>query len=91
MRSYEERRQQNISPESLRQREAVKPPGYAGAPSSSSAQIAPSAREDQNELLDRMLEGDNLRLAYKRVVQNGGAPGVDGVTVANLQVYLNTH
>ncbi|NMM54988.1 group II intron reverse transcriptase/maturase, partial [Paenibacillus aquistagni] len=45
MRSYEERRQQNISPESLRQREAVKPPGYAGAPSSSSAQIAPSARE----------------------------------------------
>lgn len=91
MRSYEERRQQNISPESLRQREAVKPPGYAGAPSSSSAQIAPSAREDQNELLDRMLEGDNLRLAYKRVVQNGGAPGVDGVTVANLQDYLNTH
>lgn len=91
MRSHEERRQQNISPESLRQREAVKPPGYAGAPSSSSAQVAPSAREDQNELLDRMLEGDNLRLAYKRVVQNGGAPGVDGVTVANLQAYLNTH
>jgi len=91
MRSYEERRQQNISPESLRQREAVKPPGYAGAPSSSSAQVDLSAREDQNELLERMLEGDNLRLAYKRVVQNGGAPGVDGVTVANLQVYLNTH
>ncbi|NMM54901.1 group II intron reverse transcriptase/maturase, partial [Paenibacillus aquistagni] len=45
MRSHEERRQQNISPESLRQREAVKPPGYAGAPSSSSAQVAPSARE----------------------------------------------
>lgn len=38
-----------------------------------------------------MLEGSNLRLAYKRVVQNGGAPGVDHVTVANLQVYLKTH
>ncbi|MNI24547.1 Group II intron-encoded protein LtrA [compost metagenome] len=38
-----------------------------------------------------MLEGDNLRLAYKRVVQNGGAPGVDNVTVANLQAYLKTH
>ncbi|NUU58945.1 reverse transcriptase domain-containing protein, partial [Paenibacillus agri] len=87
----EEQRQQNISQESLRQREAVKPLGYAGAPSSSSAQVAPSSREDQNNLLERMLEGDNLRLAYKRVVQNGGAPGVDGVTVANLQVYLNTH
>ncbi|NUU58900.1 group II intron reverse transcriptase/maturase, partial [Paenibacillus sp. JW14] len=44
MRSYEEQRQQNISQESLRQREAVKPLGYAGAPSSSSAQVAPSSR-----------------------------------------------
>lgn len=91
MRSHEEQRQQKISLESSRQREAVKPSGYAGAPSSSSAQLAPSSREDQNDLLERMLEGDNLRLAYKRVVQNGGAPGVDGVTVAELQAYLKTH
>ncbi|QSF46594.1 group II intron reverse transcriptase/maturase [Paenibacillus tianjinensis] len=91
MRSHEVQRQQNISQESLRQREAVKPPGYAGAPSSSSAQIAPSSREAESNLLERMLEGDNLRLAYKRVVQNGGAPGVDNVTVANLQAYLKTH
>jgi group II intron reverse transcriptase/maturase len=90
MRSYEEQRQQNISQESLRQREAVKPLGYAGAPSSSSAQVAPSSRKDQNDLLEKMLEGENLRLAYKRVVQNGGAPGVDGVTVAELQAYLKT-
>ncbi|GCL71482.1 hypothetical protein PN4B1_13870 [Paenibacillus naphthalenovorans] len=41
--------------------------------------------------LERMFEGDNLRLAYKRVVQNGGAPGVDGVTVVELQAYLNIH
>ncbi|WP_116192904.1 group II intron reverse transcriptase/maturase, partial [Paenibacillus taihuensis] len=73
-------------------REAVKPPGYAEAPSSSPAQVAPSARKDhQNDLLERMLKGDNLRLAYKRVVQNGGAPGVDCVTVAQLQAYLKTH
>jgi group II intron reverse transcriptase/maturase len=91
MRSHEEHRQQNISQESSRQREAVKPSGYAGAPSSSPAQVALSAHEDPYELLERMLEGDNLRLAYKRVVQNGGAPGVDGVTVANLQGYLKTH
>ena len=91
MRSYEEQRQQKISQESSRQREAVKPSGYAGAPSSSSAQVAPSSREDQNDLLEQMLEGDNLRLAYKRVVQNGGAPGVDCVTVAELQAYLKTH
>jgi RNA-directed DNA polymerase len=91
MRSHEEQRQQKISLESSRQREAVKPSGYAGAPSSSTAQLAPSSREDQNDLLGKMLEGDNLRLAYKRVVQNGGAPGVDGVTVAELQAYLKIH
>lgn len=91
MRSYEEQRQPNISQESCQQREAVKPPGYAGAPSSSPAQIVPSSREAESNLLERMLKGDNLRLAYKRVVQNGGAPGVDHVTVANLQAYLKTH
>lgn len=91
MRSREEQRQQKISSESLRQREAVKPSGYAEAPSSTPAQVAPSSRKDQNELLERMLEGENLRLAYRRVVQNGGAPGVDGVPVAELQAYLNTH
>lgn len=91
MRSHEEQRQQNTPLGGSRQRVAVKPQGYAGAPSSSSAQVAPSSREDQNDLLERMLEGENLRLAYKRVVQNGGAPGVDGVTVAELQAYLKTH
>lgn len=90
MRSREEQRQPNISQESW-QRAAVKPQGYAGVPSSSSAQLEPSSRKDQNDLLEQMLEGDNLRLAYKRVVQNGGAPGVDGVTVAELQAYLKTH
>ena len=88
MRSYEEQRQQNISQESSRQRVAVKPRGYAEAPSSSSAQLAPSSREGQIDLLERMLEGNNLRLAYKRVKQNGGAPGVDGVTVEQLQAHL---
>jgi group II intron reverse transcriptase/maturase len=91
MSSYEEQRQPNISRESSRQRVAVKPQGYAGAPSSSSAQVAPSSREVKYDLLERMLEGENLRLAYKRVVRNGGAPGVDGVTVAELQAYLNTY
>lgn len=91
MRSREEQRQPNIPQGSCQQREAVKPSGYAGVPSSSPAQVATSSREAQNDLLERMLEGNNLRLAYKRVVQNGGAPGVDRVTVAELQAYLKTH
>jgi len=91
MRSREEQRQQKIPQGSSRQRDTVKPEGYAGVPSSSPAQVDPSSREAGNDLLERMLGGENLRLAYKRVVQNGGAPGVDGVTVAELQAYLKTN
>jgi len=88
MRSHKEQRQQPTSYEGSRQKVVVKPQGYAGAPSSSSAQFDLSSREGQNDLLERMLEGSNLRLAYKRVKQNGGAPGVDKVTVAELQAHL---
>lgn len=88
MRSHEEQRQQPTSYEGSRQRVVVKPRGYVGAPSSSSAQTKPSSREDQNDLLEKMLEGNNLRLAFKRVKQNGGAPGVDKVTVEQLQAHL---
>lgn len=88
MRSHKEQRQQPTSYEGSRQKVVVKPQGYAGALSSSSAQFDLSSREGQNDLLERMLEGSNLRLAYKRVKQNGGAPGVDKVTVAELQAHL---
>ncbi|MGI6449971.1 MAG: group II intron reverse transcriptase/maturase [Desulfitobacteriia bacterium] len=88
MRSHDEQRKQPTSYEGLRQKVAVKPQGYVGAPSSSSAQVDHSSREDQGDLLDRMLERNNLRLAYRRVVQNGGAPGIDGVTVKDLKAHL---
>jgi len=91
MRSYDKQRQPKTPEGGCRREVAVKPQGTAGAPSLSSAQIAPSSREGHNDLLERMLEGYNLRLAYKRVVQNGGAPGVDGVTVTELQAHLWTH
>lgn len=38
-----------------------------------------------------MLARENMLLAYKRVKRNGGAPGVDGVTVEQLQAHLNQH
>lgn len=88
MRSHDEQRKQPTSYEGSRQKVAVKPQGYVGAPSSSSAQIDNSSREDRGELLDRMLDRNNLRFAYQRVKQNGGAPGIDGVTVIELQAHL---
>jgi hypothetical protein len=85
MRSRKEQRKQPTSyNEGSRQRAAVKPQGYAGAQSSIPAQLAPSSREVQSDLLGRMLQKDNLLQAFKRVKQNKGAPGVDGVTVEQL-------
>lgn len=91
MRSSEERRKQPTSYEGSQQRVVVKPQGYAGVQSSSPAQVDHSSRGDQIDLLELMLEGDNLRLALKRVVRNGGAPGVDGMVVGELSDHLRNH
>lgn len=38
--------------------------------------------------MERVVERDNLRKALRQVQRNQGAPGVDGMTVENLAVYL---
>ncbi len=43
------------------------------------------------ELLEKVLSGDNIYEAYKRVYSNKGASGVDGVTVDELEEYLKHH
>ena len=42
-------------------------------------------------LMERVLRRENLREAYKRVVRNGGAPGVDGMTVEELMSHCRAH
>ena len=42
-------------------------------------------------LLERILHRDNLNAAFKRVRQNGGAAGVDGMTVDQMLPYLKEH
>ena len=47
---------------------------------------------DPNErLLERILSKENLETAWKRVKANGGAAGVDGMTVQQLPEYLKQH
>jgi RNA-directed DNA polymerase len=40
---------------------------------------------------ERVWERQNLFAALKRVEQNGGAPGIDGMTVEELRPYLKEH
>jgi RNA-directed DNA polymerase len=41
--------------------------------------------------MERVVERSNLWLAYQRVVQNKGAPGVDNLTVAEFKDWLKVH
>jgi len=43
------------------------------------------------ELLEQILSKENLNEAYKRVVANKGASGVDGVKVEDLYFYIQEH
>ncbi len=42
-------------------------------------------------LMDNILSRENMMTAYRRVMANKGAPGVDKMTVAQLQPYLAAH
>lgn len=44
--------------------------------------------ERYDQLLSRIVERTNMQQAYHRVVQNRGAAGVDGMSVAELKEYL---
>ncbi|MBF8376831.1 group II intron reverse transcriptase/maturase [Alicyclobacillus mali] len=92
MRSYGGHRQQKTPQGALNRKEAVKPQGsgYQG-PSSSLAQIETPSSGTETSLLEKMLERGNMLEALRRVESNKGAPGVDGVTVAELRSYVQTH
>ena len=44
-----------------------------------------------DKLMEEVVEGENLRRAWKRVKANAGSPGVDGMTVYGLKDDLNEH
>lgn len=48
-------------------------------------------KDGAGSLLERVLYRDNLNAAYRRVKQNSGAAGVDGMTVYEMLPYLKVH
>jgi RNA-directed DNA polymerase len=49
------------------------------------------AGTDTTRLLEQVVQRRNLLVAYGRVVRNGGAPGIDGMTVEGLGDYCREH
>jgi group II intron reverse transcriptase/maturase len=46
---------------------------------------------DTSKLLEKVVDRNNLNLAYKRVKRNGGSHGVEGMTVDELLPHLKQH
>ena len=59
----------------------------ATTPTSVRAESTP----ENEPLIERLVERENMIKAYKRVVGNKGAPGVDGIPVDQLEPYLQAH
>jgi len=91
MGSREGRRQPKIPKGSCLREEAVNPRGTAGAPSPSPAPLATLPREAGDNLMEQVVERQNMLRALRRVEQNKGAPGIDGMEVKDLRVYLVNH
>lgn len=52
--------------------------------------LSTERKEETNmELLEEFLNRENLNKAYKKVYQNKGASGVDGVTIEEIADYIN--
>ncbi|WP_312756060.1 hypothetical protein [Rummeliibacillus suwonensis] len=47
--------------------------------------------QDGINLMDQVITNNNLWGAYKKVKQNNGAPGVDGITVTHLKSHMKKY
>ncbi len=81
----EQGRQKSLDKGTTEQVEEVKLPG-----TEQRAEPSPARDEGKSdvELWEQVWERENLTAALKRVESNGGAPGIDGMTVKDLRGYL---
>ncbi|ABZ83631.1 reverse transcriptase (RNA-dependent DNA polymerase) [Heliomicrobium modesticaldum Ice1] len=88
MRSRDAQRQPNIPKGNCQREEAVNPQGTGGVPSALPAQEAKQPREETYDLMEKVVERGNMTEAYKRVMANKGAAGIDGMGLESLRPYL---
>ncbi len=65
-------------------------PGSCGGAEARSA-AAGQTKPEAPRLMEAVVERSNMLGAYERVVDNAGAPGVDGLAVAELKPWLKAH
>ena len=65
--------------------------GVGGRARQTSTAQDEGASGEASALLEDVLRRENLTRAYTRVVQNGGAPGVDGIPVEQLKKQLKSY
>jgi len=91
--STDTQRKQKTSKEGWPAKKRVEPQGMQGVQSVSAA--SKDGRNDGNEyaskLLERIVDRENLNLAYKQVKANRGSHGVDGMKVDELLPYLRQY
>lgn len=74
--------------------EALPEGGERNSPVAGSGASNPTAQEEQQQgggtgvTMEHVLERANMERAYRRVVRNGGAPGIDGMGTEELLPYL---
>jgi RNA-directed DNA polymerase len=68
-----------------------KPRNHALVASIPTAGPPPSRPEADERLMEMILSRENMMAAYRRVVRNKGAPGIDEMTVEQLKPHLTAH
>lgn len=68
-----------------------KPRGQALGASDTTAGLLASRPEANERLMETILSRENMMAAYRRVVANKGAPGIDKMSVEQLKPYLAEH
>jgi RNA-directed DNA polymerase len=83
-------RPQNTSKDGYLQRDTLETEEHVEACSHVSTEMN---QQEGTDLIDRVIDRNNLYLAYEKVKANKGAPGVDGITVdelfSHMQKYVN--
>ena len=81
---------ENIENNGCSQRDSAEHEGYAKA-SRSFNRIWKERDSAQPKLLEAILYKDNFNRAYKKVKENKGASGIDGMTIEEALPYLKEH